>query len=140
MPSFNLIDKAFLLKKSPLFEALDLDLLLSIADKIESSHYRPNDMIFQCGQDAQRLYLIVSGEISIEDRNGIELARLLPGEYFGDEAMFTEKRREYSAICRSKAELFSLSRSHLLSIFQECPSVALSFLEAYTCLLVFRAR
>jgi CRP/FNR family transcriptional regulator, cyclic AMP receptor protein len=140
MRSLNLIDKAFLLKKTSLFTALDLDLLLSIADKMESIHFRPIDTIFQLDQDAYRMYLIVSGQVGITDKNGVQVAELTPGDFFGDEAMFNEKRRTYIAFCKTKVELLSLSRSHLLSIIQECPSVALALLESYTANLTFRLR
>jgi CRP/FNR family transcriptional regulator, cyclic AMP receptor protein len=140
MRSLNLIDKAFLLKKSSLFSALDLDLLLSIADKMESVHYRPMDLVFQFDQDAYRMYLIISGHVSIFDKNGVQIAELSAGDFFGDEAMFNEKRRTYKASCKTKVELLSLSRSHLLTIIHECPSVALSLLEAYSATLSFRSR
>jgi len=140
MRSLNLIDKAFLLKKTSLFGTLDLDILLSIADKMESIHFRPSDTIFQFNQDAHCIYLIVSGQIFIESKNKEQLAELSPGDFFGDEAMFNEKRRAYIAWCKTKAELLALSRSHLLSTINECPSVALALLESYTSSLCFRSR
>jgi hypothetical protein len=76
MRSLNLIDKAFLLKKTSLFGALDLDLLLSIADKMECVYFRPADTIFQLDQDAYRMYLIVSGQVLIADKSGAPLADL----------------------------------------------------------------
>lgn len=136
----NLIDKAFLLKKTSLFGGLDLDLLLSIADKMEPISFRPTETIFQCDQEAYRMYLILSGHVAIADKNGAPLAELAPGDFFGDEAMFNEKKRTYAAACRTKVELLALSRSHLLTIIHECPSVALALLEAYTSHLNFRSR
>ncbi len=140
MRHFNLIDKAFLLKKTTLFGSLDLDLLLSIADKMEALNYKPTDKVFQLDQDATRMYVIISGQIAIEDKGGIQLAELLPGDFFGDEALFNEKRRSYIALCNTKVELLALSRSHLLSILQECPSVAIALLESYSAPLSFRPR
>jgi CRP/FNR family cyclic AMP-dependent transcriptional regulator len=140
MRNLNLIDKAFLLKKTALFGSLDLDILLSIADKMESLHYHPQDPIFQIHQDAHRMYLILSGHISICDSQGSEIAQLKAGDFFGDEAIFSEKKRAYSATSASRVELLALTRSHLLSIIQECPSVALSLLEAYANQQPFRRR
>jgi CRP/FNR family transcriptional regulator, cyclic AMP receptor protein len=140
MRRLNLIDKAFLLKKTSLFASLDLDLLLSIADKMEAIHYRPCDKVFQLDQDAHRLYLIVSGQISIEDKEGMQLAEISADDFFGDESMFHEKRRGYIAICKTRVELLALTRSHFLSIILECPSVALALLESYASQLIFRQR
>jgi CRP/FNR family cyclic AMP-dependent transcriptional regulator len=140
MHNLNLIDKAFLLKKSSLFHSLDLDLLLSIADKMETLHFRSFENVFQTDQEAYRMYLIISGQITAIDKTGTQLAELSTGDFFGDEAMFNEKKRTYATLCKTRVELLSLSRSHLISIIQECPSVALSLLESYTMNLLFRAR
>ncbi len=139
MRNLNLIDKAFLLKKTALFGALDLDILLSIADKMEMLHYHPDDLIFQIHQEAQRMYLIISGQICITDGHQ-KLAELKAGDFFGDEAIFSEKKRAYAATCSTRVELLALTRSHLLSIIHECPSVALSLLEAYANQQPFRLR
>ena len=139
MRNFNLIDKTFLLKKTSLFQMLDLDLLLSIADKMESLHCRTDDKVFQYGQEANRMYVILVGEVLIEDKNGTRLAELSSGDFFGDEALFNEKKREYSARCKTRVELLTLSRSHLLSIINECPQVAISLLGGYASSLTFRA-
>ena len=131
MRSLNLIDKAFLLKKTNLFGSLDLDLLLSIADKVESLHFRAADKVFQIDHEGSRMYLIAAGQISIVDKYEQPLANLAAGDFFGDEGIFNDKRRTYSAYCLTKVELLVLPRSHLISIIQECPTVALCLLEAY---------
>lgn len=140
MRPVNLIDKAFLLKRTRLFGALDLDLLLSIADKMEHIYFQPEERVFQYEQEAFRMYLIISGQVEVIDQEGSHLAFLRSGEFFGDEAMFNEKQRSYTALCKTKVELLSLSRSHLISIINECPSVALSLLEAYSSKIIFRPR
>jgi CRP/FNR family cyclic AMP-dependent transcriptional regulator len=140
MRNLQLIDKAFFLKKNSLFSSLDLDLLLTIADKTESLFFHSTDTIFRQGQEAHRMYLITAGHVSVEDTNGVPFAELSVGDFFGDEAMFTIKKREYAVRCKTKVELLALSRSHLLSIIYECPSVAISLLEAYTSHLTFRTR
>lgn len=126
MKQLNLIDKAFLLKKTSLFGALDLDLLLTLSDKMEMRHFNEGDLIFKKGQDGNQMYLILSGEVQIEDH------LLMAGEFFGDEAIFNERPRRYSAHCKEKASLLTMSRNHLLSIIAECPSVALALLKKYT--------
>ncbi len=136
----NLIDRAFLLKKTELFGSLDLDLLLTIADRLELITHRAGEMVFQLDQDAHRMYLIVDGRILIQDKEGEILAELPSGEFFGDEALFHERPRTYVAISKSPVTLLALSRSHLLSIIAECPSVAIALLEAYTRTIDFRHR
>ena len=140
MRNLNLIDKAFLLKKTSLFNSLDLDLLLSIADKMETLQFRPSENVFQLDQEAFRMYLIVNGHVTALDKSGTPLGELSAGDFFGDEALFNGKKRAYAILCKTRVELLALSRSHLLSIIQECPSVALALLESYTTHLHFRTR
>lgn len=136
----NLIDKAFLLKKISLFESLDLDLLLTIADRLELTIHRPGEFIFRCHQEAHQMYFIVSGRVLIQEEKGNKLAELLPHDFFGDEALFHETSRAYQAISIDTLTLLSLSRAHLFTILLECPSVAISLLEAYTHHPHFRTR
>ncbi len=138
MKALTLIDKAFLLKKTTLFGSLDLDLLLTIADKLDLMRYKKGESIFTNGQEANLMYLIAEGSVSIKC-NEIE-ADLSKGEFFGDESVFNEKARAYSATCSGSATLFTLSRNHLLGIIAECPSVAIALLEAYSARVNFRNR
>jgi len=140
MKLLNLIDKAFLLKKTSLFGSLDLDFLLTISDKMELLHYPQNEKIIQFDQNAHRMYLIVEGKVKIHDKQGQKLAELGNGEFFGDEGMFGDRTRAYEAMCVSFVSLLALSRSHLHSIIDECPSVALALLEAYSTHIDFRKR
>ncbi|NGX60951.1 MAG: CRP-like cAMP-activated global transcriptional regulator [Chlamydiae bacterium] len=136
----NLIDKSFLLKKTPLFTALDLDILLTIADKLELLSFDKGEKVFRYGQDAKRMYLIVEGEIEILDEEESKLSVLGSGFFFGDEAIFAEKARGYTARVVEDTTLLALSRSHLYTIIGECPSVAIAFLEAYASTTPFRFR
>lgn len=136
----NLIDKAFLLKKTALFGSLDLDLLLTISDRLEMVVHRQAEKVFQLDQDAHRMYFIVDGRVLIQDKEGNALAQLTAGEFFGDESLFHEKPRTYEAICETPLTLLALSRSHLLSIIAECPTVAIALLESYTQGTEFRKR
>lgn len=127
----NLIEKAFFLKKIRLFAELDLELLLAIAEKLHEDDYDANEKIFIPGQVANRIYLIARGTVQILDEKMKPLCELSSGDYFGDEAIFNEQSRTYTALCKTDALFFTLSRSHLLFIISECPSVAISLLQSY---------
>jgi CRP/FNR family transcriptional regulator, cyclic AMP receptor protein len=132
MKPLSLIEKAFFLKKVKLFADLDLDLLLAIAEKLHHDEYDQNERIFALNQAANRMYLIVHGTIQILDERMRPLCDLGSGDSFGDESLFNEQPRSYAAICKSDAHLLTLSRSHLLSIISECPSVAVFLLQNYS--------
>ncbi|HEY4255331.1 MAG TPA: cyclic nucleotide-binding domain-containing protein [Chlamydiales bacterium] len=131
MKPFSLIEKAFFLKKVRLFSELDFELLLALAEKLHDDDYDPNEKVFSNGQVANRIYLIAQGTVQILDERMKVLSELNAGEFFGDESLFNDAPRAYSAVCKTDSLLLTLSRSHLLSIISECPSVAVALLQAY---------
>lgn len=127
----SLIEKAFFLKKVRLFRELELEILLSVAEKLHEDDYDAEEKVFIPGQVANRIYFIAKGCVHILDDKMKLLKELQEADYFGDESLFNEHARTYAAICKTDALLFTLSRSHLLSIISECPSIAVSLLQAY---------
>lgn len=140
MKNWNLIEKAFALKKSLLFAELDLDLLLAIADKMNISTFEQDEIIFPLHQEAHKMYLVVEGSVIIEDHKDKIIAILHCGELFGDESLFNDLPRAYTAKANQRVVLLTLSKTHLLTIISECPTVALSLLYAYTSNIGFRKR
>lgn len=140
MKKLTLIDKAFFLKRTPLFSTLDLDLLLPIADKLGVAEFDANEAIFSLNDEGFRMYFIVSGSVEIRNSQHQVLATLSNEEFFGDESLFNDKPRAYEAIARTDTLLLSLSRTNLLTIISECPNVAVGFLQVYTSQTPLRPR
>jgi CRP/FNR family transcriptional regulator, cyclic AMP receptor protein len=139
MNSFTLIEKALLLKSTHLFKELDLDLLLIISEKLGSIRCENKQKIFSIGQEANRMFLISQGTIAIKTPKK-EHYILSKGEFFGDESLFNQGPRTYEATSLTQTNLLTLSRTNLLAVIAECPSVAINLLEVYTKHIVFRNR
>lgn len=131
MKQLSLIEKAFFLKKTRVFSDLDLDLLLAIGDKISQDIYDKEETIFSMNQVANRMYFVASGSVKILGENSLLLAELSSPEFFGDESLFNEKPRSYHAVCKTESLLLTLSRSNLMTIISECPTVATALLQCY---------
>lgn len=138
MKPLTLIEKAFLLKRTPLFSSLDLDMLLAIADKLILAKFDPLDRVFSPNDDANRMYFIVKGEVQILIPPSPPTHILRHGDFFGEESLFNNKPRSYEALCLTETFLLTLSRPNLYTIISECPSVAIGFLHSYTSALNFR--
>lgn len=132
MKSLTLIDKAYLLKKIKLFASLDLDELLPVADKLNQAHFDQKKVIFSWGDQAHRMYLIAKGSVDLLDKEGKIVVSLEPLDFFGDESLFNNQPRAYSARSQTEAIILSISRTNLMTIISECPSIAISLLEVYT--------
>jgi CRP/FNR family transcriptional regulator/CRP/FNR family cyclic AMP-dependent transcriptional regulator len=134
----SLIEKAFFLKKMRLFSELDLEILLAIAEKLHEDDYDKDEKVFTPGQVANRIYLIAEGAVQIQNEQRKVLSELNTGDYFGDESLFNDQPRSYAAVCKTDTLFYTISRSHLLSIISECPSVAVTLLQSYSQLLPCR--
>lgn len=131
MKPVTLIDKAFLLKRTPLFGSLNLDLLLAIADKLGVTFFNPGDLVFAADEEANRMYFIIKGTVEIKDPLSKSSVALRNGSFFGEESLFNDKPRAYQAISLAESSLLTLSRTNLYAIISECPSVAVGFLQVY---------
>lgn len=134
----TLIDKAFLLKRTPIFSALDLNLLLTVADKLSLVAFNPADDIFVINEEANRMYFIVKGQVEIQDAQRQIICQLESGDFFGEESLFSNKPRDYRACTPVETHVLTLSRTNLYTIISECPAVAVGFLQVYTSALKFR--
>jgi CRP-like cAMP-binding protein len=132
MKHLTLIDKAFLLKRTAPFSTLDLDLLLTIADKLGLVVFDPGDYIFVTQEEANRMYFIVKGQVHIQGPHKQHFYTLESGDFFGEESLFNNKPRSYAAFTPIETHVLTLSRTNLYTIISECPSVAVGFLQVYT--------
>lgn len=138
MKHLTLIDKAFLLKRTAPFSTLDLDLLLTVADKLGLVRFDPGDYIFVIGEEANRMYFIVNGQVQIQGANKQHFYTLENGDFFGEESLFNNKPRSYAALAPMETYILTLSRTNLYTIISECPSVAIGFLQVHTSALPLR--
>ncbi|MDE3055525.1 MAG: cyclic nucleotide-binding domain-containing protein [Verrucomicrobiota bacterium] len=125
------MERAFFLKKVSLFSDLDLEFLLAIAEKLHEEEYDAGEKIFHFGQVANRIYFIARGSVRILTPSWHSIQELASGDYFGDESLFNDEPRSYQAQSTGDSLLYTLSRSHLLAIISECPSVAVLLLQTY---------
>ena len=132
MKELSLIEKAFFLKNTTLFNDLDLDLLIAIADKMHQDIYEKDEKVFEINQIANRMYFIVKGSIRILDENLKIIKLLQSNDFFGDESLFNEKPRTYNVNCFEDTLFLSISKTNLFNIISGCPSVAISLLNTYS--------
>ena len=81
---------------------------------VNQAHFEPGDFVIHQGDVGDQFYVIVSGEVEVfkELPNGqtLPLARLGQGEYFGESALLTGRRRNASVRALSPVNLMCLGR------------------------------
>lgn len=81
---------------------------------VNHAHFETGDFIFRQGDVGDQFYVIVSGEVEVlkESPNGqqTQLACLSQGEYFGESALLTGRRRNASIRATSPVDLMCMGR------------------------------
>jgi len=131
MKKLGLIDKAFILKRTPLFQTLDLDLILTCADKLGISTFQKDEIIFEIGEEAHRMFIVAKGSVRLENESG-QKAVMKGIDFFGDESLFSDRSRTYRAVADETTILLTLSKTNLFTMISECPSIGVGFLQVYS--------
>jgi len=121
-------EKLELLKTVPLFAtcgAREVERLGMLTEEVDLPAGR---VLFNQGDTAQELFIVVSGEVRVE-RNGALLAMRGPGEFFGEIALVAEGERTATATCVSPCRLLVLGHRDFHSLMDEFPDLKVRVLE-----------
>ncbi len=72
---------------------------------------------------ADKAYIILDGEASVR-RGGDEVARLGPGDIFGEGAIVNHKLRNASIVTLTKVELIHFTREQVTKLCEQIPAFA----------------
>src|SRR5262249_34838231 len=81
--------------------------LTHVAESMTKRHYLPGEAVIVEGETGHEMYLISDGEVRIE-RAGQELARLGPGEFFGEPAPASRQPRNATVVAPNALETYVL--------------------------------
>jgi ATP-binding cassette subfamily B protein len=121
------------LRAVPLFAGLDEAMLARIAGFLHTQQAATGEDIVRAGAMGDKFFLIVSGSVEVLDPTGDgigpPLARLSPGEYFGEIALLRDVPRTATVRAEGDTQLLVLEKDSLLGLFEFVPELR-SRLEA----------
>lgn len=124
------------LKNLPIFSELTPRALSSLEDLVHVRNYKAHETIFEEGDPGSGMYMIRSGSVQIYalDQNGVEdeLARLNPGDFFGETTLTAPAPRSACARTMEATELVGLFRADILELAERKPAVSSSILLGLT--------
>jgi NADH dehydrogenase len=97
---------------------------------LSREHYEPGQEVFRQGELGDRLYLVLAGEVDVvreEDAGGRVLARLGPGQWFGEMALLHQTVRTATVRCVSPLDVLSLPREEFGVLAAHLPDLRLRF-------------
>ena len=102
-------------------------------ESIGREHFEAGETIFRQGEIGDRVYVIVEGEVEAlrTDASGSDrvIARLGPGECFGEMALIHDAPRNSSARTATRVNVMTLRRSAFNSLFTYLPALRESFTQ-----------
>jgi len=91
------------------FRGLDEDDLLDVLRTLQPMPMQPGQRIFDLGERGEALFVVERGAISISV-GALALARLGPGEVFGELALIDSAPRSATAVCVEAGTLYRLDK------------------------------
>ena len=98
------------LKGVEAFKNLTPTELTHIAEHMTKRHYMPGEVVIREGEVGHELFLVSEGEVKVE-RSGSEVARLGPGEFFGELALMSGERRNATVTAADPLEAYVLNET-----------------------------
>jgi small-conductance mechanosensitive channel/CRP-like cAMP-binding protein len=113
-----------LLRAAPIFSSLSEE---QCAGLLEASHirlYAAHDVIVREGDQARSLFVVCEGEVAVTlARASGELARLGPGEFFGEMSLLTGETRGATATAATDCELLEIGADGFRAVALADPTV-----------------
>lgn len=125
-----------------LFKDVDDAHLAALWPRFRERRLRPREVLFRAGDRGEELFLIRKGTIVVSTpvKGRVEqvLARLGPGDFFGEMSLFDEEPRSATVQAEADAALLGLDRANLLQFIEANPRAAAAFF--YQLVYVFSRR
>ena len=117
------------LAKVPLFSACSKKELQTIARASDDVEVPSGKVLVEEGKPGHEFFLIIDGNASVK-RGKREIAKLGPGQYFGELALLDRGPRSASVIAKDDMEVLVLGQREFAGVIDEVPTLAHKLLQS----------
>ena len=121
-------EKRAKLESVPLFRDCSAEVLDRLAGTTAEFQFAAEAPIVQQGQVGNGLYIVVSGGVSIVAGSD-QLARLGPGDFFGELSVIDQQPRTASAYAVGETVCLALASWDLMAVLEQDPHVSINLLK-----------
>ena len=120
-----------LLREIELFEGVDLVVMNEIAGICSEEIYSRDTILFERGEQAKCLYILLEGTVNLVIRNGGSITYNLSetGDVFGWSSMLENGKYTASGICATDLKVVKIEKDKLNRIFQNRPEIGFKVLR-----------
>jgi CRP-like cAMP-binding protein len=130
MQLFSHDDKADALRRAPLLGNLSRGELVELAKVTEDMEVEEGKVLAREGDIGSEFFVVVDGEVSVT-KDGRELRRLGPGDFFGEIALIWDSpRRTATVTAATPLRFFVLTRQAFRSLIDRHPDIESNVQEA----------
>ena len=119
-----------MLEKCSLWSGLDRQDLKAIMKVSKQQDFQSGETIVKKGDEGTGLYLVLEGEVEVKS-NGKTLARLGPGNFFGEMSIIDTQPRSADVISVEPSRALALSAWAFKSLLSERPRIAVKMLQEF---------
>jgi EmrB/QacA subfamily drug resistance transporter len=112
----------------PMFSGLPAETLERMAARAGAVHVRAGDFLFREGDEAQAVFVLVSGRLDVE-LGGEHLRTLGPGSVVGELALLADSTRSASILARRDSRLLEVTRTDFDELLRHDPHFTLELVR-----------
>ena len=116
------------LARTPLFEGAPEDVLSTMGNRMQMLRLAEGDTLYNEGDLADGLYLVVQGRVSIWS-GAVEIRERIEGEYVGELALIDDSPHSATVRAKTDATLLKLHRGDFHQVLSTSPQVASGLLR-----------
>lgn len=123
----NLSPRLQQLSHIPLFSTLTPAGLAVVGQLLHEREYVKGEVVFDEGEEAQALYIVLSGKVLICRHNSVgmqSIAELGSGQFFGDMALLDNSPRSAQARATENCELAAFFREDFMGLLETHAAIA----------------
>ena len=108
------------------FDSLDENELSTISEQMTTVFFKQDETIFEQGMDADGIYIILSGRVSLKRESGKNIEEISikhRGDYFGEEGLTHQGVREVSAIASSNLIAIHINEEQIINLMESYPII-----------------
>jgi CRP/FNR family cyclic AMP-dependent transcriptional regulator len=114
--------KAQALGRCPFFAGLSRGELVELAKATEDMEVEEGKTLTREGESGREFFVIVDGEVSVT-KDGSEIRKLGPGEFFGEIALLEDRPRTATVKAATPLRFFVLTRQSFRSLLAHQPAI-----------------
>ena len=125
----SLADRCQLLSRIALFETLEPDELRPLAEAMAERLFAAGTTLINEGEAGDSMFIAVEGVLDVrvhsaEQQKEIRIARVIPGEFFGEMSLLTGEPRGATVNAATDVVVYEITKEHMREFFNARPELA----------------